>query len=123
MVPAAPPFGDECPEHLIHHGRGREDGTAIPGRSERYAEVLAVVLGLAARGEVVRQELPALDLQDLAGRQASREGLDGTPDGLKGEIRSAGPGRATRCGGRAALKIQHSRAAVAPLQVPTRGEG
>src|SRR5919107_1707771 len=93
MVPAAPPLGHQCPEHLVHERRNRERRPVLPACLEGYPQVLAVILDLAPGGEVVRQELLTLHLEDLVGGEAPGEHLYdpiGSHPGLRGQDEGLG---------------------------------
>src|SRR5215204_2403400 len=75
VIPTTPSLSLQHPEHLVHKRRDGERHPVLPARRKSYPQVLAVVLDLAPGGEVVRQELLALDLQDFVGRDAHREHL------------------------------------------------
>src|SRR5687767_6717646 len=75
MIPAAPSLGLQNPEHLLHERRDGERHLVLSARRKGYPKVLAVVLNLAPGGEVVRQELLALERENLVGCETPGEYL------------------------------------------------
>jgi hypothetical protein len=71
VVPASLPLGNQGSEQLVHERCDGERHPVLPARRQSDPQVLAVILDLAARSEVVGEELLSLDLHDLVGGETA----------------------------------------------------